>query len=327
MDLLTIHDTTWRGVAAWRVEGRCLVLIITRIGGHLAALWDRRDGINPLWQPPWAAADPTTVAPDGEYGEAPSARTYATIVGHNWCCDRFGAPWPGETRPLHGEAGIVAWDLARTVPSVAQWQTWLPEAQLHLRTTIRLDGSTVELTHAVAHDRCDSRDVEWCEHVNVGGVFLDGARFTAGIDRVRNGLGKIGAGSRFAAFASEADLPIAQALAMPEPTAAPSGEVLSGRVRDGWWSATHRGLRRRLTYRWRVEDFPWLVLWTQDRGSDKVPWSGRTRVRGMEISTKPWPEGKPPASRAQVYSGRPTTCSIPPGRWREHRLRIDWESV
>ena len=27
---------------------------------------------------------------------------------HNVCLDRFGAPWPGEVKPLHGEVVIVA---------------------------------------------------------------------------------------------------------------------------------------------------------------------------------------------------------------------------
>lgn len=327
MDLLTIRETTWRGVDAWRIDGRQLVLMVTRIGGHLAALWDRRDGLNPLWQPPWPAADPATVRAGGAYGEGPEAQLLATIVGHNWCCDRFGAPWPGETRPLHGESGIVAWTLGSVVAGRVHLHAWLPEARLRLRTTIGLEGTSVLLSHAVAHDDAELRSIEWCEHVNVGGDFLDGVRFAAGIDRVINWPGEVAADTRFPSAAPEADLPIAPALAMPEATAAPCGDVLCGRVRAGWWSATNPRLRRRLTYAWLPEQYPWLVLWTQHHSRTQAPWGGEARVRGMEISTKPWPEGKPPASRAETYSGRPTTCAIAPGRWREHHLRIDWEQV
>jgi len=324
MDLLTIRESTWRGVAAWRIESRRLVAIITRVGGHLAAFWDRRDGLNPLWQPPWPAADPTA-ADLSAYGDPPGAALLATIVGHNWCCDRFGPPRAGESRPQHGEAGVVTWKLQPFAGKRAVFTAFLPEARLFLRTTLAITDTSIFLDHAVRHDDEEPRAIEWAEHVNIGDPFLAGAEFTAGIDRVLQWPEPIDSDARFPQVPPEGDVPLRPALSFPAPAAAPCGDVLSARVRQGWWSAYNRAQRRRLTYSWQAANFPWLALWTQHRSRTQAPWHGQARVRGMECSTKPWPEGEPPASRAQAYLGRPTTCFIPPGRWREHRLRIEWE--
>ncbi len=324
MDLLTIRESTWRGVAAWRIQSRHMVAVIMRVGGHLAAFWDRRDEINPLWQPPWPAGNPNA-ADLSAFGDPPGAALLATIVGHNWCCDRFGPPRAGELRPQHGEAGVVTWEFQPSAGICAVFTAFLPEARLFLRTTLAITGTVIHLDHAVRHDDSEPRAIEWAEHVNIGDPFLAGVTFTAGIDRVLQWPEVVAADARFSDIAPAGDVPIPAALAFPAVTADPCGDVLTARVRHGWWSAHNRSLRRRLTYAWNAADYPWLALWTQHRSRTEAPWHGQTRVRGMEFSTKPWPEGEPPASRAHTYLGRPTTCLIPPGRWREHRMQITWE--
>ncbi len=325
MDVLSVRPITWRAMPAWLVSAAHLELVVTATGGHLAALRARGDDLNPLWQPPWPAADPAHVDGGGAYGPEPAAKLLAAIVGHNSCLDRFGAPWPGEGRPLHGESGVVTWSHYQPSAYRVEWTAWLPETRLRLRKTIEIDGDAVSLTHGVAHDDPAARAVEWCEHVNVGGALLDGVRFAAGIDRVVNWPHLAEPDSRFADVAPEGELDPERALAFPANDARPCGDVLCARVVSGWWAASNERLRRRLAYRWDQRDYPWLALWTQHRSRTVAPWNGQGRVRGMEFSTKPWPEGKPPASRAEIYQGRPTTCLVPPGSWREHAMEIVWE--
>ena len=50
------------------------------------------------------------------------------------------------------------------------------------------------------------------------------------------------------------------------------------------------------------------------------PWSGRERARGMEVSTKPFPEGRPPHTRSRSWLGRPTTCLVPASK----RISFRW---
>lgn len=327
MDTLTVRPTTWRGLPAWRVDAAKLSLVVTEFGGHLAALWDRRDSLNPFWQPPWPSADPGPVVEGGVHGSGPETKLLATIVGHNWCCDRFGAAWPGEKRPLHGEVAIERFAMSHTVPDRVSWTAWLPETRLRVRKTIAINGDHVEMVHAVSHDEATAREIEWCEHVNIGDPFLAGVEFAAGVERMTNWPKEAEPGSRFAHIAPEGDVPIAQALAMPRPDAPACGDVLCGRLAQGWFTATNRTAKRRLTYRWDARQYPWLVLWTQHKSRTAQPWNGRTRSRGMEFSTKPWPEGKPPASRAVAYQGRSAVCRVPPGAWREHGMVISWEKV
>jgi len=326
MDALTVTATTHRGMPAWSISGSALEVVVTVTGAHLAVLRSRGDQLNPLWQPQWPAVDPSGVAPGGPYGGSESS-LLATIVGHNLCLDRFGPPWPGENRPVHGEAPCVAWSLAQPAPDLVELSATLPLAKLRVRRRIRMQGTTAQYSAGVAHDGALPRAVEWCEHATVGDPFLDGAVFTAGIDGVWNWPHAAEPGSRFAGIPPEGAIAVDEALAMPAPGAAPCGDVLCAGVASGWWTATNVRLKRRLTYRWEARQFPWLALWTQHRSRTGGPWNGRERTRGMELSTKPFPEGKPPASREQEYRGRSAQCLVPPGAWLDHPVSIAWEAT
>ena len=78
------------------------------LGGTLG-----RYGLNELKGKNFAVIDDRTAYGQGvaEEFEKAAKAAGATIVGHNACIDRFGAPWPGETRPVHGESGVVRWEL------------------------------------------------------------------------------------------------------------------------------------------------------------------------------------------------------------------------
>lgn len=321
MEDIAVETCRWRGMPAWRVRGSALSIVLTETGGHLASLTARGDDLDPFWQPQWPAADPATVEPGGFYGGV-EAKLLATIVGHNLCLHRFGAPWPGEPVPLHGEVAVVRWDL-RYGDDSCELSARLPEARLLVRRAFRFEGPRIELTTSLRHDGEGSREAEWAEHINVGDPFLDGVDFAAGIDRATSWPAAPEPGARFGG--PEADVPPTAALVFPAVDAPPLGDVLCGRVAEGWWSATNRRLGRRLSYRWDASEFPWLVLWTQHRSREANPWRGRERVRGMEVSTKPWPEGKPPASRAERYQDRPTTCMVPADRDLVRRMTIAWE--
>ena len=118
-----------------------------------------------------------------------------------------------------------------------------------------------------------------------------------------------------ACCADEADLvesvDVATALRVPALTDAPSGSVRSSRVVDGRYEASNAGLGWCWSARWAADDFPWLCLWTEDRSRLQMPWQGVERTRGLELSTKPFPESLPPVSRRATFQGRPAECWIP----------------
>ena len=82
---------------------------------------------------------------------------------------------------------------------------------------------------------------------------------------------------------------------------------------EGRWAAANARLGWRLSASFSPDDFPWLCLWTESRLRTHAPWLGKQRTRGMELSTKPFPEGKPPASRAAEFKGRPAAFFVPGG--------------
>ena len=304
--------TSWRGVPAFLIRGAQIECVLTATGCHLAALRRVDESINPLWQPTWPAVDVAATQPDPAlYGGPVEAPCLAAIVGSNLCLDRFGTSWPGEAeRPMHGEAGTVRWSFTAT-PGGATATATLPLARLRVRRSVRLVDDALYLATAVAHDDAAPRAVEWCEHTTLGGDFLDGVAITAGIDGAKD-------------IHDLSDVPVAEALRVPAWTDAACGSVRSGRVAEGWWRAENTRLGRTLDVRFDRDQFPWLCLWTQHRARQVAPWFGRERTRGMEMSTKPIPESKPPGSRFPQWLGRPAECLVPPGAWREHVVSYRW---
>jgi hypothetical protein len=118
------------------------------------------------------------------------------------------------------------------------------------------------------------------------------------------------------------------ALAVPAIEAPPTGSVRACRVSDGWYRAENRRLGWVLSARWDPIEFPWLCLWTQHCQRQQPPWNARERTRGMEITTKPFPEGLPPASRFPAFAGRSTRCDVPaaPGAITKS-ISLQWQRI
>lgn len=328
---------SWRGRPAWRVRGAELTIVVTRTGGHLAALWATDDAAetNPLWQPHWPTAAPSAAASSDAWGSgahAVEAPLLTNIVGSNLCLDRFGGPRPGESRPLHGEAGVVEWSITGDTapggsPSITVAAS-LPLARLRVsRSFALLPGARLRLTTCAAAEGAGggARSVEWCEHTTLGGVFLDGCDISAGVDTAHDMPAD---GAAPAERDAPAAVDVAAALRLPAPAAPPEGHVRTCRVVQGSWAASNAALGWRLAATWAPSDFPWLCLWTEHRLRTTAPWGGVERTRGMELSTKPFPEGAAtPASRAETFLGTPTAASVPEGGEATRVVEFVWERM
>ena len=305
--MASASETTWRGRAAWVLRGERLTAVVTRTGGHLAALTRNDDAaqVNPLWNPAWPAGDPrdSAAVDAGTWGPRPEAPLLAAICGSNLCLDRFGAPWPGEERPLHGEAGVTDFEAAASAPGGAATTlavtATLPLAGLVVRRVFALEGDALRLTTSVelAPGQAARRQVEWCEHTTLGAVEFAGS--------------------------------ITEALAPPPADGAPAGSVRTCRVAEGAgaWRAANARLGLALSAGFDRDAFPWLCLWTESRSRTHAPWAGKQRSRGMEVSTKPFPEGKPPASREASFKGRPADCFVEVGATLTKELVLTLERI
>jgi len=293
-DILTCTPTTWRGSEAISLSNGRLEIVATTRGGHLCSLRTSGGTLDPLWRPQWMPGDRIDE-------DAPTAALLDGICGSNLCVDRFGPPRPGERRPLHGEAGTATWRIAAGTSRVVL-ETWLPQARLRVRRRLVLEGDRLVLDTVVRPSGTRERDVEWCEHTNIGGDFLDGAVFSADLGPGRDLSGAA----------------VADPLAMPAMNDPPTGSVRTAPVRAGWWKAENKRLGAVLEARFDPRDFPHLCLWTEHRSRTHAPWLGREHVRGLELSTKPLPVPTP------SDAPRSWRHALTPGRWHTHRLELRW---
>lgn len=308
---------------AWRLDTPQLSVILTRIGAHVVSITSPGSDCNPLWVPPWPGNQPLD---SGIYGSGPEAALLAVISGSNLCLDRFGAPWPGEQKPIHGEAGVATWTGWQTGESFIL-HAHLPVARLDVERQITIAGHTVTIKTIVQDLSGTTRSIEWAEHPTLGDPFLDGATFEAGVDKAITAPEDDGPDGRLQVPPlSEVD-PSALLAMPPASHTGPFGDIGTCRVTDGFWRAQNKNIGRVFECRWNAEEFPWLCVWTQGRSRTTPPWNGQTRSRGLEFSTKPFPEGKPPAERAETFYGRPTTCMINANGQLERQFTFRWAMI
>lgn len=329
---MTITTVTFRGLPSIQLTGPRHKIIVCEFGAHLASfqLLNDEKQIEPMWQPQWETADPTTVKDnDPRWGGLPAGPLLTTIAGSNLCCDRFGSPWPGENKPVHGEVSLVRFQGKFENGSLVM-SGYLPISKLNVKRSFRLDKEGLELVTTISQSVESEKNIEWAEHTSLSGPLLDDAEVKADISRaffspVRDEK------ERFPIQPVGTNIPIAEALAFPKAGTPPCGDVIGSMieigVNPGKWSITNKTLKRQFTCTFVRKEWPWLALWTQNKSRVAIPWLGRERVRGMELSTKPFPESKPPIERSKTYEGQPTTCIIPKDKSITKTLRFTWEKI
>lgn len=332
---VAVETRTWRGLPAWQVIGDRIVAVLTARGGHIAGLWAADDAstLSPLWAPDWPSGPVDGAEAAGTWGSGPEAPLLAGICGSNLCCDRFGgagaAYGGGAGRPLHGEAGVIDWTPAPPPAGVDAdfcLTVMLPLAGLRVWRAVALRGQSLTITTTIDAG-AGGQYAEVAEHTTLGGTFLDGVAITADVDAVV----PMPADGAEAAAPSEDPLAIANALAFPGLADAPASSVVTCRVRDtGTTSATWRAANARLgwalTARFARDDWPWLAVWTEHFARTHAPWAGKQRARGLELSTKPFPEGAPPPTRAHTFLGRPAALSLPAGT-TSRAVELTWQRL
>src|SRR5689334_12860410 len=108
--------TTYRNRRAVQLENDTLRLTALVEGGHIAELFHKPTGVNPLWNPPWPSIEPSMYSPGKhpEYGANAESKLLAGLMGHNLCLDIFGGPSEEEAAAgmtVHGEASVAAYEI------------------------------------------------------------------------------------------------------------------------------------------------------------------------------------------------------------------------
>src|SRR3954465_7876043 len=110
-----VNRTTYNGRRAVSIENDDLRVSVLTGGGHIAEVFDKATGVNPLWTPLWPSIEPSRfkAAEHRDYGDGGEAQLLAGIMGHNLCLDIFGGPSDEEARAgltPHGEAPVVDYE-------------------------------------------------------------------------------------------------------------------------------------------------------------------------------------------------------------------------
>lgn len=286
-------ETSYRGRRAVSIENDAVRVTVLVEGGHIAEIYEKRTGVNPLWTPPWDSIEPSTYNPvkHPEYGADAESKLLSGIMGHNLCMDIFGPPSLEEAAAgltVHGEASIATYEVTAQAATLTQ-HARLPHAQLGFERRIRLEGGLLAIDETVENETATDRPIAWTQHVTIGPPFLDPAT-------------------------TQFRMPIAKTEIL-EPG------VYSANLMDPARETAHfmawspaSGLV--LTYVWRRADFPWLGIWEENCGRRHAPWNGRTLTRGLEFGVSPMPETR----RRMIERG--SLFGVPAFRWIPARTSV-----
>jgi hypothetical protein len=297
------RKTTYRGRQAASIENDDLRVTVLKGGGHLAEVFDKRAGVNPLWTPPWESVEPSQYDPrrHPEYGGTVESSLLAGIMGHNLCLDIFGGPSEAEARaglPVHGEVSTADFDISRASDSILM-RAGLRRAGLDVERRLELRGRAVWIQNTGGVDK----PVGWTQHVTLGPPFLQKGRtrFRASVTRSRVFESAFGAGD-YLRIGADFDWP--QAPRTDGGTAdlrvftdAPVSSAYTAHLTDparaeAFFVAFAPDARLAFGYVWRRTDFPWLGIWEENLSRTQPPWNSSTITRGMEFGVSPFPESR-----------------------------------
>lgn len=325
---------TYRGRRAASIENAHLRVTVLAGGGHLAEVFDKQSGLNPLWTPPWESIEPSAYDParHSEYGRTIESSLLAGIMGHNLCLDIFGGPSEDEARagmPVHGEVSVVDFDISGSDDEIGL-RARLPLAGLEIERRLALRDRAVWIRETVRNPDGIDKPVGWTEHVTLGPPFLQKGRtqFRASASRSRVFESEFGAGA-YLRTAGEFDWPNAplasggtedlRTFTARAMSSAYTAHLVDPDRADGFFVAFAPEARLAFGYVWRREDFPWLGIWEENLSRTSAPWNAQTITRGMEFGVSPFPETR----RAMVERGR--LFGTPTFRWIPARSQVSVE--
>jgi hypothetical protein len=308
-------ETTYRERRAVSIEDDRLRVTVLVEGGHIAEVFDKRAGINPLWTPPWPSMEPSAYDPTRNvlYGDTIESKLLAGIMGHNLCLDIFGGPSEAEAAaglPVHGEASIVPYGIHAGSGGLMM-RAVLPLAGLEVERQVKLRDGRVWIRETVVNRGGIDKPIGWTQHVTLGPPFLEKGKteFRASLTRSRVFESTFGPAD-YLRPGADFEWPHAPAASggyidLRRYTDAPVSSAYTAHLveplrTNAFFVAFSPAARLAFGCVWRRDDFPWLGVWEENGSRTHAPWNGNTLTRGMEFGVSPFPETR----QAMVDRGR-----------------------
>jgi hypothetical protein len=322
----------YRGRRAAVVENDALRVTALEEGGHIAEIFDKRSGVNPLWTPPWASIEPSTYSPvrHPEYGDGSDARLLAGIMGHNLCVDIFGGPSDAEAAAgltPHGDASVVRYELGVRGATMTM-AAMLPHAALRVEREVVLVDRTVKIREIIENLTACDRPIGWTQHVTLGPPFLEKGQteFRASATRSKVFERPFGVADDLV-MGALFDWPLAprvdggvadlRRFTDARASSAYTAHLMNRLNEHAFFVAFSPTLHLAFGYVWRREDFPWLGIWRENLSRTHTPWNGGTLACGMEFGASPMPESR----REMIDRGR--LFDVPTFRWIPAKSRVE----
>ena len=308
-----------------RIENDELIVAVSKEGGHIAEIVEKKSGVNPLWMPPWPSMEPSvySAAMHPEYGSNSESKLLAGILGHNLCLDIFGPPSESECAAgvtVHGESSVMEYDIAVTGHRMIA-RAHLPLAQLDFERELELaPGGVVKIRETVLNLTAMDRPLAWTQHVTLGPPFLEPGVTTLKLSATRSKVYETNlSDAQPYQPGTEFTWPHGPAkdgsiIDMSVQSAAPKSAGMTAHLVDlphehGSFEAYHAPSRVAFGYRWKRADFPWICLWEENRSRVFPPWNGKAITRGIEFGVSPFAEPR----RAMIARG--SLFGVPAFRW------------
>ncbi len=303
-------------------------MTVLQEGGHIAEIFDKATGVNPLWTPPWPSIEPSEyrkLDPDLIYGSGSDARLLAGIMGHNLCLDIFGPPSDEEAKAgltAHGEGSVAPYELTVAGDALAA-RARFPIAGLEFERHIVLRDRVVLIRETLKSVTSADRAIGWTQHVTLGPPFIEqGATlFRASASQSKVFESTFGAhdylrpGAEFVwpmAPALNGGLADLRVFADAKQSSAYTAHLMNGDA-TAFFVAFSPRFELALAYVWKAADFPWMGIWEENHSRMNPPWNGRTMTRGMEFGVSPMPETRDAMVKRGTLFGVPTFRRIGSG--------------
>ncbi|MEO7145144.1 MAG: DUF4432 family protein [Bryobacteraceae bacterium] len=319
-------EVRYRHRRAFQIENPQVRVTVMAEGGHIAELFHKDAGVNPLWTPPWDTIEPSAYdrARDPQYGADAESKLLSGIMGHNLALGMFGGPSAEEEAAgmtVHGEASVLPYGITTSTDELVA-RLEMPATQFHLERRIRLSMTSpvVRISETVENRAALDRPTAWTEHVTLGPPFLErgSTQFRAPATRSKTGDGQeFDWPMRPREHGAAEDLRV---YTSAEVSGGVTTHLLDPHNERAFFMAWSPRTKVLAGYVWKRADFPWLVIWEENHSRTTPPWNGRTMTRGMEFSASPYPE-----TRRQMI-GRNGMYGVPGYRWIPARTqaRVDY---
>jgi hypothetical protein len=309
-----LNTSVYGGRRARSIENADLRVTVLEEGGHIAEIFDKAAGVNPLWTPPWPTIEPSEYGPTyaDAYGSGSDARLLAGIMGHNLCLDIFGPPSDDEAKAglsAHGEGSVAPYELTGSNEELLS-RARFPIAGLDFERRVVLHERTLNIRETLVNRSDVDRQIGWTQHVTLGPPFLERGttEFRAAATRSKVFETSFGADD-YLESGAEFAWPLAPAMngrtvdlrvfsSSPRSSAYTAHLMNDSEIAS--FIAFSPSFELALAYVWKASDFPWMGIWEENHSRMNPPWSGRTMTRAMEFGVSPMPETR----EAMVQRGR-----------------------